>query len=168
MIRVVALAAWAYLVWVLLTWTLTLEQLVIGAVFAVLVAVALYPLGDVPGPWWLLHPRRAVAIVRLLLEAAGRVLVANVKLAARIWSPRRPLQSGMVIVPTRERSDGGLAAVGIITSLIVDNQITDVDRRHHLLQYHAVAVPPPEREQARQAINGPVEDLLRPLEANGD
>ena len=47
----------------------------------------------------------------------------------------------MVIVPTTESSDGGLAAVGLITSLIVDNQIVDLDRATHRLQYHAVAVP---------------------------
>jgi multicomponent Na+:H+ antiporter subunit E len=61
------------------------------------------------------------------------------------------------------RTDGGLAAVGLITSLIVDNQITDVDRGHDLLQYHAVSVPEGDREQARDAVNGPVERLLEPL-----
>lgn len=164
--RIVALAAWAYLMWVLLTWTLTLEQLLFGAVIAILVAVALAPLGDVLGPWWFVRPSRAVATVRLLLAAAVRIVVANVKLAARIWSPRRPLSSGMVVVPTQARGEGGVAAVGIVSSLIVDNQITDIDRRRHQLQYHAVAVPPPNPQAARRAINGPVEDLLAPLEGD--
>lgn len=164
--RVAALATWGYLMWVALTWTLTLEQLLFGAVISVLVAVALSPLGDAQGPWWFLRPRRLAAVARLVVEAAWRIVVANVKLALRIWSPRRPLSSGMVVVPTHERSDGGIAAVGIITSLIVDNQITDIDRRRHVLQYHAVAVPPENHAAARRAINGPVEDLLAPLEAD--
>ena len=164
--RVAALAGWGYLAWVVLTWTLTLEQLLFGAVTAVVVAVTLAPFGDAKGPWWLLRPRRLAAIARLIIEAAGRILVANVKLAARIWSPTRPLSSGMVIVPTHERSGGGIAAVGIITSLIVDNQITDIDRRRHQLQYHAVAVPPQNHAVARRAINGPIEDLLAPLETD--
>ena len=158
--RLIGLWCWAYLVWVLLTWTLTVEQLLFGAAIALAVAVALAPLGEVAGPWRLLRPRALAGGVWLLVAAAGRVLLANLRLARRIWDPRRPLASGMVITPTRERQDWGLAAVGVISSLIVDNQITDLDARAHELQYHAVAVPDGGPEQVRAQINGPVEDLL--------
>jgi multicomponent Na+:H+ antiporter subunit E len=161
--RVGPLAAWAFLAWGVLTWTFTLEQMLFGLGFSLAVAIGLASIGTVRGPWWFLHPVRVAATIRLLLEAARQVLMANLRLAARIWNPRRPLSSGMVIVPTAERSDAGLTAVGLISSLIVDNQITDLDRGHHLLQYHAVAVPEGEREAARDAINGPVERLLQPL-----
>ena len=53
--------------------------------------------------------------------------------------------------------------MGLISSLIVDNQIVDLDRRHHLLQYHAVAVPEGGPAKRRAAINGPVERMLKPL-----
>lgn len=161
--RVVALAAWVFLGWGVLTWTFTLEQMLFGVGFSIAVAIALAPLGEVKGPWWFAHPARIWAAIRLLLESARRVLMANLRLSARIWNPRLPLSSGMVIVPTRERTDGGIAAVGLISSLIVDNQITDVDRGHHLLQYHAVSVPEGDREHARDAVNGPIERLLEPL-----
>jgi multicomponent Na+:H+ antiporter subunit E len=166
--RVLALFCWAYLVWVLLTWTLTLEDQLFGAGFALAVAVALAPLGNVPGPWRLLTPRRLAAAVALLLSAAGRIVLANLKLSRLIWHPRLrrrdgPLHTGMVIVPARDTSAGQLAAVGVITSLIVDNQIVDLDRSRAELQYHAVEVPEGPPEQKRQAINGPVEDLLAPF-----
>jgi hypothetical protein len=57
--RVAALFCWAYLVWVLLTWTLSLENELLGAGIALAVAVALAPLGAVAGPWRLLTPRAA-------------------------------------------------------------------------------------------------------------
>ena len=165
--RVAALFCWAYLVWVLLTWTLTVEDQLFGAGFALAVAVALAPLGNVAGPWRLLTPRRLAAAVRLALSAAARIVLANLKLSRLIWHPRLlrpggPLRSGMVIVPTRARSDGQLAAVGVITSLIVDNQIADLDRSRAELQYHAVQVPDGGPERKRQQINGPVEELLAP------
>ncbi len=165
--RVVALFCWAYLVWVLLTWTLSVENELFGAGIALAVAVALAPLGEVAGPWRLLTPRRLAAAVVLLLSAAARIVLANLKLSRLIWDPRLlrrdgPLRSGMVIVPTQARSDGELAAVGVITSLIVDNQIADLDRGRAELQYHAVQVPAGGPEQKRQAINGPVENLLAP------
>ena len=158
-----ALACWCYLVWILLTWTRTAEQLLIGAGVSLAVGIALAPLGKVAGPWRLLLPRNALAAVRLLATAAVRIPVANVRLAARIWRPSRPLRSGMVVVPTREHSDLGLTTVGLVTSLIVDNQIVDLDRRRHLLQYHAVDVPEGSPEDKRAAINEPVERCLEGL-----
>jgi multicomponent Na+:H+ antiporter subunit E len=164
LMRATGLFCWAFLVWVLLTWTLTAEQAVFGAVIALMVAVALAPLGNVAGPWRLLRPRALAGGIRLLIAAAGRVFLANLRLSRRIWDPRRPLSSGMVITPTRERADWGLTAVGLISSLIVDNQLVDLDRRAHELQYHAVAVPEGGPEQVRQQVNGPVEDLLTPFD----
>jgi multicomponent Na+:H+ antiporter subunit E len=161
--RLIGLWCWAYLVWALLTWTLTVEQVLFGIFIAAAVAAALAPLGEVAGPWRLLRPRALAGGLRLLVAAAGQVLLANLRLARRIWDPRRPLASGMVITPTRERQDWGFAAVGVISSLIVDNQITDLDTRAHELQYHAVAVPEGDAERARAQINGPVEDLLVPF-----
>ncbi|MGE5291166.1 MAG: Na+/H+ antiporter subunit E [Micromonosporaceae bacterium] len=167
MLRVAALFCWAFGVWVLLTWTLTLEQMLIGAGVAAVVAVALAPLGEVAGPWHLLVPRRLAGAVRLLGVAAWRTVAANVRLALRIWAPTRPLRSGMVIAATRERSPGGLTAVGLFTSVIVDNQLVDLDVAAGRLQYHAVAVPEGGVWQVREAINAPVEDALAPLERGG-
>lgn len=164
-VRIVALSCWCLVAWILVTWTRTLEQMAFGAVIAVAVAVGLATMGPVAPPWRVLAPRRLAGGLRLLVGALGRILVANVGLAARIWNPRRPLASGMIIVPTEERSEGGLAAVGLITSLIVENQIVDIDRSRHLLQYHAVSVPEGGREDARREVNGPVEDLLAPIES---
>jgi multicomponent Na+:H+ antiporter subunit E len=161
--RVAGLSCWAYGVWVLLTWTLTAEQQLIGAGVALAVAAALAPLGDVAGPWRLLRPRALAGGGWLLIAAAGRVFVANLRLSRRIWDPRRPLASGMVIAPTRERADWALAAVGVISSLIVDNQIVDVDVSARELQYHAVAVPDGGQDQVYKDVNGPVEDLLTPF-----
>src|SRR5450432_162404 len=71
---------WAFLIWVLLTWTLTVEQLLFGAAVAAAVAVALAPLGAVPGPWRLLRPRRLVGLVVLLVVTAGRVIISSLRL----------------------------------------------------------------------------------------
>jgi len=167
LIRLAGLFCWAFGVWVLLTWTLTAEQLIFGAVVAVAVALALAPLGNVAGPWRLLRPRAFAGGIWLVIAAPGRVLMANLRLSRRIWDPRRPLSSGMVITPTRERADWGLTGVGLISSLIVDNQIVDLDRRAHELQYHAVAVPEGGPEHVREQVNGPIEDLLKPFRRAG-
>jgi multicomponent Na+:H+ antiporter subunit E len=160
--RIAALFVWAFGTWLLLTWTVTAEQLVFGGLLALAISFALAPLGAVARPWLLLDPRRFLAVLRLVIVALGKIVVANVSLARRIWSPSRPLASGMVVVPTAMRTDGELGGLGLISSLIVDNQIVDLDRTRHELQYHAVQVPR-EKHDKYAAINAPIERLLTPV-----
>lgn len=162
-VRALALSMWAFATWGILTWTATASQLLFGAAFAVIVALALAPLGDVARPWRVLVPRRAVTTAALGVTALVRVVKANLSLARRIWSPALPLRTGMVIVPTWQRTEGGMAAVGLITSVIVDNQIVDVDLERQELLYHGVWIPDGEPEGNFERINGPVERYVAPL-----
>jgi multicomponent Na+:H+ antiporter subunit E len=154
---VFALAVWAYAVWLLLTWTATAEQLIFGAVTSTAIGAAMLALGPVPSPWGVFGRRRLRELTALAGGSAVQIVRANLSLAVRIWSPRRPLRSGMIIVPTRARTEGELAAVGLITSLIVDNQLVDLDRSAHELQYHAVAVPRGGAAERAEAVNAPTE-----------
>jgi multicomponent Na+:H+ antiporter subunit E len=158
--RVVYTGVWAYTVWLLLTWTATAEQLIFGAALALLIGIALAPVGDVIAPWRLLDPRRALALAVLLGTCAVQIVRANVSLARRILAPSRPLRSGMVIVPTRMRTVADIGATGLLTSLIVDNQIVDLDMRRHQLQYHCVAIPAGDDRQKAEEINAPIERLI--------
>jgi len=155
-----ALFCWCYLVWTLLSWTASVEQVVFGVVLAALVALACAPLGTVAGPWRLLAPRRLVAFARLLWLVVTRVVVADVKLTRLIWSRHPRPGSGMVVSATRARTDGQLTTVGVLTSVIVDSQLIDLDRYRHELQYHAVWVASIDPETNRRLINGPVEDQV--------
>ncbi|GAA4385571.1 hypothetical protein GCM10023147_07470 [Tsukamurella soli] len=92
--RIAALFGWSFGTWLLLTWTVTVEQLTFGGLLALVVACAPAPLGPVARPWRLLDPRCLATVVRLVIVASGRIVVANVLLARRIWAPSRPLASG--------------------------------------------------------------------------
>jgi multicomponent Na+:H+ antiporter subunit E len=158
-----SLFVWGYSSWLLLTWSVQVEQLICGAVTSAVMAAILLPLMDeVVRPWALLRPRRAIGAVWLILSCLGRICRANVRLTRRIWSPSRPLASGMVVVPTELTDEAGLAGVGLLSSLIVDNQLVDLDRRTRELQYHAVSVPAPDSDRA-EVVTGGTERLLRPL-----
>ncbi|HEX2902594.1 MAG TPA: Na+/H+ antiporter subunit E [Jatrophihabitans sp.] len=157
------LFSWAALCWLALTWSLQPEQLVAGAVISAAVSFGLAGLMDgVARPWAVLRPRRALALCRLLGRTAGHVVLANLRLTRRIWSPVRPLRSGMLVVRTSMRGDGELATVGLLSSLIVDNQLVDLDRATHQLQYHAMAVSPPGPHRSSQ-VTGDIEPLIRDM-----
>lgn len=164
--RTVALLGWDFCAWLLLTGTTTRDSLLTGLVVSALVALVLAPLGTVVGPWTVVRPGRLGA--QLLL--AGRALVgivgANLDLVRRTWAPGRPdVTPGMVIVPTAVRRDGALTGVAVLTSLAVDNQFVDVDRRTGELLYHCIAVPPGNPQERRAGINARIErgltDVLR-------
>jgi multicomponent Na+:H+ antiporter subunit E len=161
--RHASLFVWAFAAWVLLTWTRTLEQLLFGVGVAAATAVACAPLGSAAAPWALLRPARLAGLVRLLGWSAARIVAANLSLSRRIWSPSRPLRPGMVIVGSEVGTDGAVTAVALITSLIVDNQIIDLDRERRELQYHAVWIDRPDPEANRSRINGPLEARLLPF-----
>jgi multicomponent Na+:H+ antiporter subunit E len=157
--RVVALLGWNFAAWLLLTGTTTRDSMLTGLVVSAVVAAALAPLGRVVGPWTLVSPARLGPQLKL----AGRMLVgittANLDLVRRTWTfPRTDVTPGMVIVPTRARTDGELTAVGLLTSLVVDNQFVDVDRSTHELLFHAIAVPKGGPEQRRDEISRTTED----------
>jgi multicomponent Na+:H+ antiporter subunit E len=155
--RAFALAVWAFAVWLLVTWTATAEQLSVGAAVSLVTGCALARFGPVAAPWTVLRPRRFLLIVLLIGGSLVRIVRANISLTRRIWTPSRPLRSGMIIVPTDARTDGELAATGLITSLIVDNQIADLDRSAAELQYHAIDVPPRDPEERRARVNAATE-----------
>ncbi len=152
----------------LLTWKASIEQLTYGLAVSVAVAAALSPLGPVARPWRLLRPGRLVRLAAMAATSVGRILWANVVLARRVWSPSRPIRTGMLVVPTDLRTDGALTAIGLLGSVIVDHQLVDLEP--HRLQYHAVWVASEDPSEARERINGRLEGLLRPLdeETNGD
>jgi multicomponent Na+:H+ antiporter subunit E len=156
------LALWclAFAVWIVLSWTRTAEQLIVGAVTAALVATACAPLGPVAAPWAVLAPRRLLATTRTILWSLTQIVRANLSLSRRIWTPSRPLRPGMVIVPSEIEAEGEWAAVGLVTSLIVDNQLVDLDRRRHEMLFHTVWVDTVDPAENRAQINGPVEDRI--------
>jgi multicomponent Na+:H+ antiporter subunit E len=159
----VSVAVTCYATWVLLTWTMTAEVLIVGAVLALAVTAATLPLLADTGRMRV-TPGRIGQVLMLAARTLPQILVANLALARRIWSPSLPIRTGMVTVPTKARSDAGLCAVGVVTSLIVDNQIVDLDRANHRLLYHAVVVPEGGDEAAYDAINGTVDRRIARIE----
>lgn len=155
-----ALTFWCYLVWLLLTSPSTVESAAIGLVVSLLIAGSLVPLGSVVPPW------RAVRMLRLVPFVAYKILRANLSLARRIWTPSLPLATGVVVVRSRFGDADRVAAVGIVSSLIVDNQIIDLDRSRRELAYHCIAVPP--RDRRYEDIIGPLERRIAALTGDRD
>jgi multicomponent Na+:H+ antiporter subunit E len=157
LVGVVGSTCWCLVAWVLLTWTATVEVIVTGLLVSALCALAVTRLGPLPAPWCVLRPSVAIPLARLAGSLAVRMVSANVRMAARIWSGDPPPRTGMIVVPTRARDEGRLGAVGLLTSLVVDNQVVDVDPSSNEMLYHCLDVPEGDRYDA---VNGPLEQRI--------
>lgn len=133
-----------------------------GAVVSVLAALVISPLGPAARPWLLVDLRRVGRFVALAGTCLVRIVRANIVLARRVWSPSLPLRSGMLVFPTKMKSDGAVTAVALVSSVIVDNQIVDLEPGR--VQYHAIWVESTDPDEAYEAINGSLERLLQPLD----
>lgn len=133
-----------------------------GTAVSILAAVVISPLGAAARPWLLLDVRRLGRLVALVATSLVRIVRANVSLARRVWSPSLPLRSGMVVFPTRAKSDGAVTAVALVSSVIVDNQIVDLEPGR--FQYHAVWLDSTDPADVYETINGPLERLILPLD----
>ncbi len=69
----------------------------------------------------------------------------------------------MVVFPTEMKSDGAVTAVALVSSVIVDNQLVDLEPGR--FQYHAVWVDSTDPNDVYEVINGPLERLVKPLDA---
>jgi multicomponent Na+:H+ antiporter subunit E len=111
-------------------------------------------------PWRVLAPRRLTALARLVGRTLWHVSGANVDLARRIWTPSLPITPGVVIVPTRMTGDAGLTTMGVLTSLVVDNQVIDLNPSASTALFHCIEVPGDTVDERRAAINGPTEQAI--------
>jgi hypothetical protein len=71
----------------------------------------------------------------------------------------------MLVFPTSLRAPAAVGAVGIISSLVVDNQLVDLETGH--LQYHAIWAEPSDPARARRRVMGRLEPLIHELELSG-
>jgi multicomponent Na+:H+ antiporter subunit E len=137
-----SLFCWCLPLWLLLSGTVSTEVLVTGVAVAVFSTWVLVPLGGVRGPSALLRPKRVLPVAKLAGTLSWQVCRANLVMARRVWSREPPPRTGMVVVTTQARGLGPVAAVGLLTSLVVDNQVVDVDLASNQMLYHCLDVPP--------------------------
>lgn len=139
-----------------------MEQALYGAAVSIAVALVLLPLGAPAAPWRLLPPLKLARLVAVVATSAARIVGANIVLARRVWSPSRPIRTGMLVIPTQLRSDGGITVLGLLGSIIVDHQLVDLEPGR--LQYHAMWVATEDPIEARERVNGRLERLLKPFD----
>ena len=151
--------------WILLTWSFAAQELIVGAVVSLCVALftARFFIHEKAG--WLAQPAKFFSCLGFwLFTFPVELWKANVSMAKIVFSGCKNINPGIVKVPTAMKSDYGLAAVSNSITLtpgtITMETAEDVNGQNYLY-VHWIDVKETDPEKAGEAIKGTLEKGLR-------
>lgn len=149
--------------WVLLTWSFTAQELLVGAVVSLAVALFAARFFIHENGLWLLNPAKWVALLGYVFVFLGELVKANMDMAKRCLSGCKDINPGIVKIPTGMKSDYGVAAVGnsiTLTPGTITMETTEEDGQNYLY-VHWIDVAETDPEKAGEIIKGSMERALR-------
>jgi multicomponent Na+:H+ antiporter subunit E len=149
----------AFLIWILLSWSVDSQHLVVGAVVGILVSL----LADdiFPGePGVFKNPKRYLWFLYYIPVFIWECIKANIEGVFYVIHPDLPINPGIVKVKTRLRSDIGLTFLANSLTLTPGTMTVDIDRENWLLYVHWLNVKEQDIERASELIVRKFENIL--------
>ena len=153
-----------YIFWLLLTWSFAVQELAVGAVVSLAVALFSARFFIHEKAFWLYNP---VKLISALFFWLGTFLVemvkANVDVARRCFGGCKDVNPGIVKVPVDLKSDYGQAALANAITLTPGTITMDIAEEEGQTYYyiHWIDVTKPSGPEAGDAIKGRLEKGLR-------
>jgi multicomponent Na+:H+ antiporter subunit E len=150
----------AFFTWVLLTWSLDLEHLVVGILASILVSLVTGDIFQKKVPisksidrylWFFYY------IAKFIWEC----LKANIDGAYRVIHPDLPINPGIVKVKTGLKSDMALTFLANSLTLQPGTMTVDIDKENGFLYIHWIDVKSQDIEQASKMITEKFERILK-------
>jgi multicomponent Na+:H+ antiporter subunit E len=98
-------------------------------------------------PRWMQRPRGWLAFASLLVEFVRQIIVQNVTLSRRVFSPTMAIKPGIVAVPYTIRGDVPLTILSSLMTLTPDTVVIDVDQQKQMMYIHWIDVQTTDPEQ---------------------
>ena len=137
------------LVWLALSWPFSQQELIVGTVFALI--IALLPLRWTSSLEALrVHPRAVFGMVRYFFVFLLELVKSNIDVAFRVLSPELPIKPGIVRVKTRLKSP--LARLLLANSITLTPGTITIDTAGDDFFVHWISVQPGGEEEATRAI----------------
>lgn len=158
--RYIATAAVLFCLWLLLTSTTDWQELVAGAVLALLVAGFGYK-GFTSRGLRIFSPRRLVHLAIYLPVFFYEMMKANFDVAYRVVHPRMPIRPGIVAIKTDLKSDIG--RLFLANSITLTPGTLTMDVQGEYLFIHWINVKAEDVETASELIAGRFEKHLKAI-----
>ena len=156
-VKKIILILFSFIVWLLLTWTLHLQHLIVGAILSILIG---FIFGDLFGAEYkkVLQPQRWFWSLVYIPIFIWEMTKANFDVAYRVIWPTRPIDPGIVKVKTRIKSD--LGKTFLANSITLTPGTLTVDLKDDILYIHWIKVRSQDLEKATKIIIGRFEPIL--------
>lgn len=146
-----------FAVWMVLVWSLDVQQVVAGIVVALVVALAFGRNLPVE-PLRLLNPARWFWLLVYVPVFAWQCLKSNIDVALRVMTPGLTLRPGIVRIKTTLKSD--IARVMLANSITLTPGTMTVELAGDTLYIHWIEVGTDDPAQVSRRIVGPFEFFL--------
>ena len=148
-----------YLIWVLLTWRFTAQELIAGAFVSAAVAFTTSSFFIHESAFWLLRPQRFLALAAYFPVFLSELVKANLDVAGRCFGGCRDVNPGIIKVPVGLKSDYGQAMLANSITLTPGTITLDIAEQAGQTWYyiHWIDVKEMDREKAGERIKGRLE-----------
>jgi multicomponent Na+:H+ antiporter subunit E len=149
-----------FVVWMLLTWPLDLQHLIVGILVSAFVS---FMTGDmfVKRPHVFKHPTRYLWFLYYVPVFIWECIKANIDVAYRVGHPDLLINPGIVKVKTTLKSDTGLTFLANSITLTPGTMCVDIDEENGFLYIHWIDVKDKDIQKATEIIVRTFEDILR-------
>jgi len=158
--KYLATASVLFCLWLLLTSTTNLQEVVAGVVLALLVAALGYK-GFTERGLRIFSPRRLLHLVIYVPVFFWEMIKANFDVAYRVVHPRMPIRPGIVAIKTELKTDIGKLFLANSITLTPGTLTMDVRGEH--LFIHWINVKDEDVERASELIGGRFERHLKAI-----
>jgi multicomponent Na+:H+ antiporter subunit E len=148
----------SFLMWILLTWSLKLQDIMAGIVVALIVTILtrkLFP-DDIIR---LLNPRRFLFAILYIPYLIYYILLANLDVAYRVLNPYLPINPGIVRVKTSLKND--FAKTILANSITLTPGTLTVEVKGNDFYVHWINISSDNPEVQKEIILGRFERILR-------
>ena len=156
----IILFALGFFVWVLITFSLDPQHLIVGFFVALLVS---FLTGDffVSRPHLFKHFERYSWFLYYVPVFLWQCLKANIDVAYRVIHPAKPIKPGIVKVKTSLKSDTALTFLANSITLTPGTLTVDIDKEKGILYIHWICVQTKDIEEATAQIVYRFEKILK-------
>ncbi len=154
--------------WMLITWSVNTDELILGALVAVAVALFSARFLIHEKPFWLFNPLKLVnMLIYAIIIFPIELIKANLDVAFRALNPKLPIKPAIVKIPVNLESDYGKAMLansitltpGTITVDIEEEATEEGNKTYYYI--HCISFEDKDRVSAGDDIKGTMEKWVR-------
>jgi len=144
--------------WLLITFRLTVANLIVGAAASLLCAV-IFAGYSITGTFKMLSPVRWFWFFIYLITFIISCIKANIDVAYRVLHPRMPIRPGIVKIRTNLKSD--FAKTLLANSITMTPGTLTVDIKDDYFYIHWIYIRSEDPEETARIITGPFEKYIK-------